>query len=95
MSPPLKETDYLKAWVLFFLCATVAGAVAGAVVGGILGAVLAAAQVPLDTLKLVCGVAGLIVGLPISYGFFRLFVSRFIVRKLTTPDAPERDAYGS
>ena len=30
MTPPLKETDYIKAWALFALCATVGGFIAGA-----------------------------------------------------------------
>jgi len=34
---------------------------------------------------MVCGGLGFIAGLPVSYFFFRLFVSRFIVQKLTGP----------
>ena len=84
-TPQLKETDYLKAWALFTLCATVGGFLAGAVVGGILGGVLGAAGVSIQAIKILCGAAGFIAALPISYLLFRLFVSRFIVRKLTTP----------
>ena len=83
MTPEIKHTDYLKAWALFALCATVGGFLAGALVGGILGAGLGAAGVPIRTIKLVCGGAGFIAGLPISYLFFYLFVSRFIVQKPT------------
>ena len=83
MTPQLKETDYIKTWGLFVICATVGGFIAGAVVGGIAGAVLGAARVPIQTIRVVCGGLGFIAGLPISYLFFRLFVSRFIVRKLT------------
>lgn len=87
MTPRLKETDYLVAWILFFLCATAGGFVAGAVAGGILGGILGAAGISLTTIKVVCGFAGFIIGVPISYLFFRVFVAHFIVRKLTAPPA--------
>jgi|GEM_PF-1141664 len=83
-TPELKETDYLKAWVLFFVSATIGGALAGAVVGGILGGILGSAGIPLMTITTICAIAGAIVSLPISYFCFRFFVSYFIVRKLTT-----------
>ena len=82
MTPQIKEMDYIKTWALFALCATIGGAIAGAVIGGLLGAVLGAAGVPIQTIRLVCGGAGFLAGLPISYLFFRIFVSRFIVQKL-------------
>jgi len=83
MTQQLKETDYIKTWVLFMVCATVGGIIVGAVVGAVVGGVLGAAGVPVRTISALCGVLGFIVGLPISYLFFRLFVSRFIVQKLT------------
>lgn len=81
-STEISEMDYLKTWFLFFICATLGGAIVGGGVGGILGGFLGVAHVPIQTIRWICGGAGFIVGLPISYAFFRLFVSRFIVRKL-------------
>ena len=94
MPHPLKESDYIKAWALFALCATVGGFIAGAIVGGILGAILAVAQAPIQVVRLVCAAGGFIAGLPISYGFFRLFVARFIVQKLTIQTVPDSGASG-
>src|SRR5262245_40536585 len=87
MTPQLKETDYVKTWALFTLCATAGGFIAGAVAGGILGAALGAAGVPIHIIKVLCSGAGFLIALPISYLFFRLFVSRFIVEKLTAQTA--------
>jgi ABC-type uncharacterized transport system permease subunit len=83
-APEITETDYLKAWAAFFFSAMIVGALAGAVAGGVLGGGLAVAGVSIDTIKIAGGVAGFLIGLPISYFFFRFFVSHFIVRKLST-----------
>lgn len=83
MKEPLSEIDYIKTWGLFALCATAGGFIAGAVVGAILGGVLGGAGASIKTIRLVCGIAGFIAGLPVSYLFFRVFVSRFIVHKLS------------
>jgi len=78
----LKEIDYLKTWALITVCATVGGFVLGAIVGGIFGGVLGAMGVSIRTIKVICGALGFVAGLPVSYIFFRLFVSRFIVDKI-------------
>jgi hypothetical protein len=78
----LKEIDYLKSWALATICATVGGSVVGAIVGAIFGGVLGALGMP-GAIKAVCSILGFVVSLPISYIFFRIFVSRFIVNKLT------------
>lgn len=83
MTPQLKETDYIKAWALFTVCATVGGIIVGALVGAIVGGVLGALGAPVRTISVLCGVLGFVLSLPISYLLFRLFVSRFIVGKLT------------
>lgn len=79
---------YFKAWIFFFLIATVGGGLIGGVVGGILGMVLGFAQVELGTIKLVGGVAGFIIGVPVSYFTFRWVVSEFIVKPLTSTLPP-------
>ena len=81
----IKEMDYVKTWALATLCATVGGFLVGMVLGAICGGVMGAMGAPIRTIKMVCGGLGFIAGLPVSYFFFRLFVSRFIVQKLTGP----------
>ena len=85
----VKETEYLLAWFLFFLCASVvcaavgsaAGAVAGFIVGFIM--VLAGSEDPNPILGMVAGgVAGFIVSVPVSYLFFRIFVAKIIVKRI-------------
>jgi membrane associated rhomboid family serine protease len=83
-APQLKETDYLKAWSLFFVCATIGGGLVGAIAGGILGAILAVAGMPTASIKFAGSVAGLIASMPVSYFLFRFFVSRFLVEKLAS-----------
>ena len=81
---------YLKAWFFFFLIATIGGLLLGGVIGFILGALLAIAHVELGVIKLICGVAGFVVGVPLSYFTFRWVVGEFIVKELTQsrPTAP-------
>ncbi|MEO8352606.1 MAG: hypothetical protein ABI680_12790 [Chthoniobacteraceae bacterium] len=83
-TPQIKETDFLKAWALFFVCATIGGGLAGALAGGFLGGVLGVAGMPSGSIKLAGSIAGFLVSLPVSYFFFRYFVSRFLIQKLTT-----------
>lgn len=75
---------YLKAWLMFFLIATIAGAVAGGIVGFILGMILGVAGVGLGMIKIVCGAAGFFAGLPISYFTFRWVVDEFVVKTIVT-----------
>ena len=81
MKTEIKEADYIKAFFLFWLCATVAGFIGGAIIGAILGAAMGVAGVPIPTIQIVCGIAGFLVSIPISYLFFRVFVSRLIAQK--------------
>ena len=70
---------YIKSWLLFFLVATVGGGIVGMVVGAVVGGVLGAVGVPIGTISIVCTVAGLIVGIPISFFTFKWSVSKYIV----------------
>ena len=88
MDTSLREADYLKAWAAFAACATVGGFVAGLVVGVILGFSLRAAGASPETAKILCAIAGFIAGLPVSYFFFKMFVSKFLIARLTYTTAP-------
>ncbi len=81
MGKLVKESEYLLAWFLFWICATIGGFILGAVGGGIVGFFLGAAGVDLNTIKLICGGVGLILGIPLSYILFRAFVGAMIVKK--------------
>jgi len=79
---------YFKAWIIFFLIATVGGFILGAVTGGFLGLTMGLAHVDLTVIKIVCGVAGFILSIPLSYFTFRWCVGEFIVKDLTQAPPP-------
>ena len=82
MTPPrLKESDYLKAWAIFWVLATLGGFVVGALGGAFLGAILGIAGIGLQTIKIACGVFGFLLSIPLSYVLFRFTVAKFIVPK--------------
>ena len=64
MKTEIKEADYIKAFFLFWLCATVAGFIGGAIIGGILGAAMGVAGVPIRTIQIICGIAGFLISVP-------------------------------
>jgi len=82
---PLKESDFLKAFVVLAISSVVAGAVAGAVLGAVAGFILGAAGIAVPTIRLVCGALGALTGLILGYVLFRAIVLHFIVRRLPTP----------
>lgn len=73
---------YIKAWLLFFLIATIGGAIAGALCGGILGVGLGIAGVSIGVIKVAGAVAGFLIGMPISYFTFRWVVGEYIVKPM-------------
>jgi hypothetical protein len=84
----LKEFDYFKAWLLFFLIATIGGGVVGLVLGGFLAAFLGAAGATMEQMTLGGRILGFVIALPISYVTFRAVVGKFLVPKLWDDDAP-------
>jgi ABC-type uncharacterized transport system permease subunit len=81
MSRTIRESEYFLAWLVFWLSATVGGFVLGAIIGAILGFALSVAGADLQIIKIVCGIAGFIIAIPLSYLLFRLIVGTMIVRK--------------
>lgn len=87
MPPPppigLRTRDYLKAFVVMWLCNLVGGAVVGAIAGLILGFILGAAGRPVHDIAAMAGIAGFIVAIPIQFLFFWMAVSGMIVPKVS------------
>jgi hypothetical protein len=78
----LKELDYLIAWVVFFISATIGGAVVDAIGGGIIGGILGVLHVSNQAIRTAGGVVGFILALPVSYLVFRFVVAKFVVEKV-------------
>ena len=80
----IHETDFLLAWFATWASTTICGFVAGFFAGFIAGATLSLLGVTDKSMLVFAGgAAGTIVGIPISYLFFRLFVGKLIVGKFT------------
>lgn len=82
MARVVRESEYFLAWLAFFACTTIGGLVLGGAVGFVLGVILGAAGVEPKALTLLGGALGFVLSLPVSYGFFRLFVSKMIVQRV-------------
>jgi hypothetical protein len=80
------EFDYFKAWLLFFLIATVIGGAIGMVTGTTVGAVLSARGMPVRELAIVLQVVALVIAMPISYLTFRLVVGKYLFPKIRQED---------
>jgi uncharacterized RDD family membrane protein YckC len=60
------------AWLIDNILLTVVGFVGGGVIGFILGFILGMAQVPLNAIQVICGLAGGIFGLIITWLYFAI-----------------------
>jgi hypothetical protein len=83
MNKLVKESEYFLAWLVFWLCSTIGGGILGAIIGVAVGAILGIMKVDMKTISLTCSVLGGVFAIPVSYLFFRLFVSKMIVRKIS------------
>ena len=83
------EFQYFKAWILFFVVATVGGGIIGLIVGGFLAAFLGAAATPLPQMTRVLQIFGFIIGVPISYVTFRVVVGKYLFQKIEEDDPPK------
>jgi hypothetical protein len=78
----LTEFDYFKAWLLFFLIATVIGGAISMVAGSSIGAVLSARGMPMRELALLLQGVALLIAMPISYLTFRAIVGKYLFPKI-------------
>jgi hypothetical protein len=82
----LKEFDYFKAWLLFFLIATVGGGLVGLIIGSFLAVFLGAGGMPVAQMTRVLEVVGFVMGIPISYVTFRAVIGKYLFPKLWNDD---------
>ena len=83
-----KEFDYFKAWLLFFLIATVGGGLVAMVLGSFLAAFLGAGGMPLAQMDRPLKVLGVVIGIPISYVTFRAVVGKYLFPKIEEDEPP-------
>ena len=86
-----RKIKFFKGWLIFFLVSVVGGGILGGVAGGILGFILGAMGTDIGVIKLVCGAAGFIIGVPISYICYRWTVSQFILPQTLIPAGQTSD----
>jgi hypothetical protein len=82
----LKEFDYFKAWLIFFLVVTVGGGIVGLIIGSFVAAFLGAGGMPLEQMTRILQIVGYVIVMPISYLTFRAVVGKFLFPKLWDND---------
>lgn len=90
MSEP-KEFDYFKAWLLFFLIATVGGAVLGLVIGSFLAAFMGAGGASQAQMTRTNQILGFVLAIPTSYLTFRIIVGKYLFPKIEDDSPPAND----
>lgn len=83
----LSEFDYLKAWLIFFLIATVGGGLIGLIIGSFLAAFLGAGGMSIADVTKILRIVGFVIAIPISYITFRAVVGKYLFPKLWDDDA--------
>ena len=83
-----KEFDYFKAWLLFFLIATVGGGIVGIVIGSFVAAFLGVGGMPLPQMTRILQIIGFVIGIPISYITFRGVVGKYLFPKIEEDEPP-------
>jgi hypothetical protein len=83
-----KEFDYFKAWLLFFVIATVGGGVLGMIIGSFVAAFLGAGGMPLQQMTRILQIIGFVIALPISYCTFRGVVGKYLFPKIEDDTRP-------
>jgi integral membrane sensor domain MASE1 len=84
----LKEFDYFKGWLIFFLVATVGGAVLGIIIGSFVAAFMGAGGASLAQITRVNQLIGFVIAIPISFVTFRAVVGKYLLPKLWDDDTP-------
>jgi putative flippase GtrA len=84
-----KEFDYFKAWLLFFVIATVGGGILGMIMGGFVAAFLGAGGMPLPQMTRILQIIGFVIAIPISYVTFRGVVGKYLFPTIDDDTSPK------
>ena len=84
-----KEFDYFKAWLLFFVIATIGAGLVGMIIGAFIGAFLGAGGMPVSQMTPILQIVGFIIALPISYVTFRIVVGKYLFPKIEEDEPPK------
>ena len=79
----MMEIRYFKAWLVFFLVATLGGGIAGFVAGATLGAIMGMDGAEIEAIQIGGKVIGFLAALPVSFLVYRWSVRRFVINPLT------------
>jgi hypothetical protein len=82
------EFQYFKAWLLFFVVATIGGGIVGLLIGALLGAFLGAGGMSLPQMTRILQIAGFLAALPVSYVTFRAVVGKYLFPKIEADEPP-------
>ncbi len=80
-----RQLKIFKAWLNFFLVATLLGFLAGAACGAVLGAVLGALGHDQRMIQIWATISGFVVGIPVSFVIYRWSVLKYIVPQFSDP----------
>ena len=83
------EFQYFKAWLLFFLIATVGGGIIGMIIGGFVAAFLGAGGMSLPQMTRILQIIGFVIAIPISYVTFRGVVGKYLFPKIEDDGPPK------
>lgn len=84
----IKEFDYFKAWLIFFLVGTVGGALLGLILGSFLAAFLSSGGASITQIANANRILGIVIALPVSYVTFRAVIGKFLFPKLWDDEPP-------
>ncbi len=86
MSKNIGESTYFLAWFVYWITSAVGAFIIGIITGAFVGGFLGALGVELQSIKIICGMMGFIIGITVSYVAFRFIVQWMIVAKVEKDD---------
>jgi hypothetical protein len=85
-----KEFDYFKAWLLFFLVATVGASLVAMIISSFTAAFMGAGGASLAQMTRVTQIIGFVIGIPVSYVTFRAVVGKYLFPKIEDDSPPPK-----